>query len=780
MELSSSQLGDAAAGILAPLTAPQREAASHIDGPLLILAGAGSGKTRVVTHRIAYLIAQGVPARQIVALTFTNKAAEEMKLRLDRLAPEQPVWLGTFHRFCSRLLRIHAAQVGLTENFSIYDTEDSRKLLTVTLRESGTTTSHVTPDQIAREISAAKNSLMTAEKYEPRPGNPLGAIVAEIYPLYQQRLITANAVDFDDLLLHVATMLHDNPALRRELDQRYRYICVDEYQDTNFAQYAIVRALSQDFNNLAATGDPDQSIYGWRGANLDNILDFEKDFPKVRVVRLEQNYRSTKSILRVADRLISHNVRRKQKALFTDNPEGDRVRLVVYPSCRDEAEQIAATISAEVNAGRRRLQDFAIFYRVNALSRVLENALRNAGLPYQIVRGLEFYQRREIKDVVAYLHLINNPRNDVALLRIINVPSRRIGKATINHLVAHAQRYKLPLLDAAREAGLIESIGKRAATNIAAFVAMYDGLSLHAASPLQEIVGRLIKETGYQTWLESSDQEEDAERLANVHELLNDAREFDIRHPEDAPLETFLEDVALSSDIDEWESDTDRVSLMTMHAAKGLEFPAVFIVAAEQHFMPHNRSQEDPEMLEEERRLLFVGITRAEENLQLSMACYRFLQGSRRMMVPSSFMLELPRDEMDVRQPPGMRSIDRSEGASEIDDFDDAADFTWDQSVEADMIDEASSEVEPPDPSSPTVVTAAEMLGEPTTVAPPDPESFERGMVIQHPEFGLGKIVALSGTGVKRMATVQFFTQPGERRFVLIHSPLQPVQSKTR
>ena len=559
--------------ILESLTAAQRQAVSHVDGPLLILAGPGSGKTRVVTHRIAYLIRQSVSARQILALTFTNKAADEMRQRVERLAPNQPVWLGTFHRFCARLLRQHAALVGLAENFSIYDTDDSRKVLVQAIRESDVELTHITPDQIGQEISRAKTNLLSAAEYTPRPGNPLGAVVQQIYALYQRQMLAANAVDFDDMLLHVATLLRDNPELRRALDSQYRYILVDEYQDTNFAQYAIVRALCRDHANLAVTGDPDQSIYGWRGANLKNILDFERDFPSVAVVRLEQNYRSTKNILRAADHLIGYNTRRKQKSLFTDNSAGQPVRLVTYPSGYDEAEDIAARIADDITHGRYRPRDCAIFYRVNSLSRVFENSLRNAAVPYQIVRGLEFYQRREIKDVLAYLHLINNPRSDVALRRIINTPARKIGARTVQRLTDHARQRQLSLLDAARESGLIESLNKRSATHVAQFVAMFDRLSLLAIAPLEEIIGRVLTDTGYNEWLECSGNAEDDERLANVKELLTDGREFDMQHPGSGQLEEFLERASLVSDTDDWELESDRVSLMTLHAAKGARIP---------------------------------------------------------------------------------------------------------------------------------------------------------------------------------------------------------------
>ncbi|HEV3136975.1 MAG TPA: UvrD-helicase domain-containing protein, partial [Pirellulales bacterium] len=459
--------------LLDSLTPAQREAVEHLDGPLLILAGPGSGKTRVITHRIANLLRHGVPARAILALTFTNKAAEEMRARVERLAPGEPVWMSTFHRFCSRLLRQYAPLVGLAENFTIYDTSDSRQVLRRTLSDLHIDAVLHTPERISSAISWAKNNLITAKDYQPRPGHPLGNVVARVYPAYQTRLLASSAVDFDDLLLHVATLLRENPETRATLDERFRYILVDEYQDTNLAQYTIARALSIDAPNLAVTGDPDQSIYGWRGANLSNILDFEQDYPDVRVVKLERNYRSTKRILHVADTLIACNQRRKKKGLYTENDEGESVGLLSYATQRAEAENISANIAEAIRAGRRRPRDFAIFYRVNALSRSLEFALREEGIPYQMVNGLEFYQRREIKDVLSYLHLINNPRDDNAFLRVINVPPQGIGKSTIGRLAEHADRHRLSLLDAARESGLIESLQKRAAVAVAKFVSLY-------------------------------------------------------------------------------------------------------------------------------------------------------------------------------------------------------------------------------------------------------------------------------------------------------------------
>src|SRR5262245_24841873 len=458
------------ADCLESLTPAQLAAVTHVDGPLLILAGPGSGKTRIVTHRIAHLLQQGNSGKNILALTFTNKAADEMKARVARLVPLPTVWMGTFHRFCARLLRIYGQLVGLAENYSIYDVDDSRRMLAEAILDEGADLSHTTPEAIAHAISWAKNNLMGPDEYVPRRGHHLGGIIQRVYPAYQRRLLNANAVDFDDLLLHVARLLKENPDVRSRLDERYRYILVDEYQDTNLAQYAIVRALSVDFPNLAVTGDPDQSIYGWRGANLSNILEFEKDFPSVKVVRLEQNYRSTKAILRVADELIRHNVRRKQKRLFTENPDGAAVRLAAYPTQRDEADDIAGRIANEIHRSGRRPRDFAIFYRTNALSRQLEHALREHVVPYQIVNGLEFYQRKEIKDILAYLHLLNNPRSDVALLRIINTPARGIGKATIDRLRDFARMNGLPLLEAARRAGIVAGLSKESAVAVAKFV----------------------------------------------------------------------------------------------------------------------------------------------------------------------------------------------------------------------------------------------------------------------------------------------------------------------
>ncbi len=779
------------------LTPAQREAVEHIDGPLLILAGPGSGKTRVITHRIANMVRQGIPPRSILALTFTNKAAEEMRNRVDLLVPGQPVQLSTFHRFCARLLREFAPLIGLRENYTIYDTSDSLQALRRAIDELQVDATHYTPQQIAAVISHAKNRLVRADQYAARPGNPLASIVARVYPAYQARLLASSAVDFDDLLVHTVTLLHEHPEIRAELDARYRYIMVDEYQDTNLAQYKIVRALSVDYPNLAVTGDPDQSIYGWRGANLSNILEFEKDFPDVHIVRLEQNYRSTKRILSVAAQLIGNNKRRKHKDLFTDNQEGAPVRFVRYATQRTEAGTIASRIAAEVRAGRRRPRDFAVFYRVNALSRVFEFALREQGIPYQIVNGLEFFQRKEIKDVLAYLLLINNPRDDVAFLRVVNTPARGIGKTTLGRLARHANQYRQTLLEAARESGLVEGLQKKTAVVVARFVAMIDRLVALAGGSVEEILGHVLAETGYRDYLANSELEEDQERLANIEELLTAARQFDERHAGDSGLADFLEEASLTADTDAWDATVDRVTLMTLHASKGLEFPVVFIAAVEDGLIPHERSRNEADDLEEERRLLFVGITRAQEELHLSLAQSREFRGLRRMSIPSMFLFELPLDEieqteeawMDPLSAMGNSTSDVDESSQLHPDGEDDISFAFGALEGA----ATAAEDSPPPSSAPigpaaarpvgpawhgkSLQTAAELFSSATPgPAGLAPESFFQGMVVRHPEYGLGKVIALSGSGPRRTATVAFLAGAGQKKFVLSQSPLRPAK----
>lgn len=782
--------------LLTGLTDAQREAVTHCEGPLIILAGPGSGKTRVVTHRVAWLLKQGVPGRQILALTFTNKAAEEMSHRIQRLADDPSVWVGTFHRFCARLLRKYAPLVGLQENYTIYDVDDSVRALREAIGRLKLDVDHFPPNALAKAISWAKNQLIAPNEYQPRPGHALAGVVQDVYPAYQNQLAASNAADFDDLLFHVAAILRDNPEVRAGLDGRYRFILLDEYQDTNLAQYAIARALSIDYPNLAVTGDPDQSIYGWRGANLNNVLEFERDYPEVHVVRLERNYRSTQRILRVAADLIAYNVRRKEKGLFTENGPGAPVRLVTYATQKAEADGIAAHIATAIRSGCRRPRDFAVFYRINALSRALEFALRELGVPYQMVNGLEFFQRKEIKDVLAYLHLLNNPRDEVALLRVINVPPRGIGKTTIGRLSDHAARHGLPLLESARCAAQIPTIARRPASLLSQFVALFDRLAAAVEGPVEEVLGLVLSETGYQRQLRESEDEEDQQRLANIEELLTVARDFDERRGDAGQLEAFLEETCLVNDTDAWETEADRVTLMTLHASKGLEFPVVFLTAVEEGLLPHERSREHPEQIEEERRLMFVGITRAQQELQLSLARYRDFRGQRKLTIPSSFLMELPRGEMEVELAGNVTSAKRPATAVAGGEYDDSLpppdtaggrftdiDFpTVDRQIgpEEDWHEpEVRQRDVPRRDSHPIRLTTAAALANGGQAAPPvEANAFRQGLWVLHATHGLGQIIAISGSDDHRAATVAFQSSAGRQRVLVADGSLQPVGAK--
>lgn len=791
------------------LNESQRAAATHVEGPLLVLAGPGSGKTRVVTHRIAHLIASGVPAASIVALTFTNKAADEMRRRVGELVGPQPVEMGTFHRFAARLLRRHARQVGLTSDYSIFDPDDSAGVLKRAAKRLGLSLTHTPVDRVAGVISRAKNDLLTPESFEPRWGKPVDDVARRIWPVYQEMLLRANAVDFDDLLVHVARLLADDPVLRATLDARHRFILVDEYQDTNAVQYGILRGLSLDHPNLAVTGDPDQAIYGWRGASIRNILEFERDYPAASVVTLEQNYRSTANILGTADRLIAHNSRRKPKRLVTDAPPGEPVRIVLDASGQDEAERIAAEIAADITAGRRLPRDFAILFRTAALSRSLEIALRTAGVPYQLVRGLEFFKRREIRDAVAWLRLLRNPRDDEAFLRVVNVPTRGIGRQSLDRLAAWADDQRVSRLEAAAAAAGIPGLPKRAALALAGFAGLHATLGETAGreSSVATLLESLLDKTGYRRMLEEElDDEEGQDRLANVEELVTAARQHDEAFAADPEsfasgggeadaLGSFLETTALVADADAWDAGTDRVALMTFHAAKGLEFPVVYLVAMEDGILPHERSIDRPDQLEEERRLVFVGITRAREQAHASSARMRDYRGTRRISAPSVFLAEMTGSETVVcgEEAPaaGARAAFDPFGdaarAATGGGFDEYAQDVSEQprlkvfrpdglAFEREQVDEA----EAPRPSgsrtakrSATLERASDLAarlagGKPTTC------SFTQGQRVRHAEYGEGVLTKITGVGPRSLGTVCFDGPAGTRKFVLGHGSLEP------
>ena len=787
--------------LLEPLNAAQKSAVQQITGPLLIVAGPGSGKTRVITHRIAHMIQSGIASRKILALTFTNKAADELRNRLAVLAPDNLIWAGTFHRFCSRLLRVHAPMVGLQENFTIYDSGDAQKIVKQAIENTEVDLRHYAPKSVAGEISNVKNVSVTPEQFKPRPGNAMDNIVAKVYPEYQKLLQMSNGVDFDDLLSLTVELLRQNPELRSALDQRFEYVLVDEYQDTNIAQYHLVRLLNYDIQNLSVTGDPDQSIYGWRGANIGNILAFEKDYPDVKVVSLQQNYRSTKAILHVADQLIANNSRRKKKLLTTDNEQGAPVRLVAYGSPQEEAADIVNSIALSIEKGEFQPSDHAILYRTNYLSRSLEHALHSAGIPYQVVKGHEFYQRMEIKDVVAYLHLINNNSDGLAFERVVNTPARKIGKVTVARLRDYATVNRIPMLEAARNVNQIETIKSGAASKLKLFVALMDDLIGMATADVESIIKTVIDRTGYRDWLTMDGSEEGFERARNVDELIVAAAEFDSEHvddPDGGGLERYLEQTALVSDTDAWEARSDYVTLMTLHAAKGLEFPSVYIVGVEDGILPHQRSCDDDKQIEEERRLMFVGITRAQKQLQLSRCSNRFRRGSYSPAIASRFLMELPRSEMQVFEPRSS-AMTRQEIEQEL-----SGRVSWasDDSMEEDLLADDAVEVDEyaaegaeresslqkrpvtahttpkPLPSMADMMTGAQLAQKQAQMSGGtrlEPDDYEVGLDVQHIDYGVGNVTRVEGVGKKKTATINF-PQHGEKLFRVAFSDLRRVQ----
>ncbi|HEU5115768.1 MAG TPA: UvrD-helicase domain-containing protein [Isosphaeraceae bacterium] len=746
--------------LLTDLTPAQKEAVCTLEGPMLILAGAGSGKTRVITRRVGYMLSRGIPGSNILALTFTNKAAGEMRHRIEAIARRSDVWVGTFHSLCARLLRHYAPLVGLDKSFTIYDQSDRLKVVKSVMQQKGLDELGVTPEKVESAISRAKNDMLSPEAYRRRhEGDHISAVVERVYAEYQERMLELAAVDFDDLLVHVVNLLKNRPDVRAALDDRFRYVLVDEYQDTNMAQYAIVRALSVDTPNLAVTGDPDQSIYGWRGANLNNILGFEKDYPGCKVVKLERNYRSTKNILKVADHLIRFNRQRKPKSLETENPDGAPIELTVYSTEADEAHGVASRILSLVQEGDYSYRDIAVFVRVTALTRTFEGALRAARIPYQVVGGVSFYERQEIKDVLAYLSLMVNPRDDVAFERVVNVPPRSLGKTSIDHLSARARALGIPLLEMCRKAENVPGLKDRAVKALRDFGLLLGELAALKEHSAEEVLRRLLNLSGYHDFL-AKGKGQDEDRLANVDELVSAARQFDHEHPGASVVE-FLEEISLASAVDRWKDESGAVTLMTLHAAKGLEFPVVFVVGLEQGLLPHSRASESESELEEERRLLFVGITRAEKELYLSHCRVREFRGQRAVAMPSLFLGELPEEPMTVR--------DYSEPSSGLP--------AW------------TPRRNPPAPSrrpmpgslpgfriSTAADLAASGVGE-AGLGSKDLASFQPGVTVVHPQYGIGRLVAVDGAGPNRKGRVAF-TVGGERTFVLAQSPLRVLGGK--
>ena len=718
--------------ILEGLTPAQTEAVTHIDGPLLVLAGAGSGKTRVITRRIAYLMSRGIPAGQVLAITFTNKAAGEMRERTDALVPgTRPPLVTTFHSFCARMLRQYADVLDLDPKYTIYDTADQKAAIKRALGQLNLDPTHFDPPRCAEFISRAKNRLQRAKNYAAAPQTDfLAKNLARIYKAYEAILTECHALDFDDLLLEVALGMRKHPEFRAALGERFHYILIDEYQDTNHAQYVIARDLAGDRRNLCATGDPDQSIYGWRGAQLSNILDFEKDFPDARVVRLETNYRSTKTILAAADGVIRHNRHRKAKGLFTDNPQGDPVRIVLTDDEEAEALTLARRIRQRIGQGLAR-RDMAVFIRTIAQTRAIEDAFRRARppIPYEIVRGTSFYERKEVRDILAYLEVLHNPHDEVNFRRIINTPARGIGAKTVEALTAWARREGVSLFGTLPHAANIPDLPTRGRSALVAFRQLMDLLMQEPQDSLQHLIDAVITETDYTDSLkgdDAKDREENLDELVTLGAAFD--RDADARADDpDAPrgLEGFLQTACLASDQDGYDDALDRVPLMTLHAAKGLEFPAVFIAGCEDGLLPHARSKESQSDVEEERRLFFVGMTRAQRFLTLTCARYRRIRGRPERHIRSPFLSEIPAETVEP--------ADETTGTS---------------------------------PAPLGSGRGYRAPGADRTIRPEtDPETgFAVGEVVRHPTYGLGRISRFATAAGRRMVRVRFNTV-GEKTF---------------
>jgi len=766
--------------LLEGLTDPQRDAASHVDGPLLVLAGPGSGKTRVVTHRIAHLVREvGIAPWNVLAITFTNKAAGEMRERVAGLVSERQaraLTVATFHSLCARLLRQYGDRLGLKPGYSIYDTSDQKRAMKQVLDDLEINSKNFPPPAMLAAISNAKNDLLDAKDFAAKASNFYDRTVAKVYTAYEKTLTRNDALDFDDLLLKTVRLMQRHPDALEELRERFQYVMIDEYQDTNHAQFMIAHALASGHQNLMVTGDPDQSIYGWRGADITNILDFESHFGSAKVVRLEQNYRSTPGILAAADALIQNNKGRRHKRLWTENDAGDPVRVVTCGDGGSEAGWVVDTFR-ELNAGTDGKPgipwgQMAVFYRMNSLSRVMEDALRDAGIPYQIARGTAFYDRKEIKDAVAFLRTVANPADEVNLLRIINVPARGISVPSTKHLRAHAIENNLPIDHVLEDPTNVTGLNTRAQNSVAKFAVLLQNwrarvagdTALLADPTLRGFVEDVIAESGLEAYYRNDTSDPDRERLANLGELVTSAQQFEeellleAEQEQDGASQTlslsdkllgFLERIALVADADTVQSDQGLVTLMTLHAAKGLEFPAVAVIGVEDGLLPHSRSSETAEDLEEERRLLFVGITRAEKHLYLCHAKYRTVFGQSGPTVKSRFFNELP---ADVIEP--------------VDASDDGTYFDPDP-----WGDTPTGSTRRPDGS----LKRKRSLGQAQRgVATGLAAEYPPGTIVRHKTFGLGRVVTVATTGASTRAKICFNTA-GNKTLVLQYARLERV-----
>ena len=636
--------------LLTGLNKEQQQAVQHTEGPLLILAGAGSGKTKVLTVRIAHLLAQGVNPYEILAITFTNKAAKEMKSRVEGLVGDvaNRIWLSTFHSFCAKFLRFELDNfLGYNSNFTIYDTSDSQAVIKAALKALNLDDKYYPVGAMIAAISDAKNKLLFASDFRKQARDFYQQKVADVYEYYERELRKNNALDFDDLLLVAVKLLQSNESVLDKYSKRFRYVMIDEYQDTNHAQYLLAKLLSSHWKNIAVVGDADQSIYAWRGADIQNILDFEKDYPNCTSIKLEQNYRSTKIILDAANAVIENNEGRPKKNLWTDKTEGAKIQHFTAQSEHEEAAFIGDTIAKKHDIHGVPYGDMAILYRTNAQSRVLEEALIKRALPYTMVGGTKFYDRKEIKDVLAYLRVLYNPFDDLSLLRIINVPKRSIGATTVAKLQDYARANGTSLFMTLTQLHLVDTIKGKTKEKLEEFgILIFTLVAEMEDKTVLDILESILERTGYLAQLEESTDPQDQARAENIGELLSVAKDFQDTNP-NGTVEDFLEQVALVNDVDSFEQEESKVTLMTLHAAKGLEFPIVFLGGLEEGLFPHSRTLMNPEEIEEERRLAYVGITRAEKELYISNATTRTVFGRTSSYLPSRFIDEIPEELVD-------------------------------------------------------------------------------------------------------------------------------------
>ena len=722
----------------------QCEAVKHTEGPLLITAGAGSGKTKVLTCRIAHLLELGVAPYRILAITFTNKAAKEMKERVTNLVGAQAdsIWLSTFHSFCAKLLRFEIDGFhGYTRNFTIYDSSDQLVLVKDCLKKLNLDDKQFMPRSVLGTISSAKNVLMDAKAFAAKASDFYEQKVADVYALYQEKLRENNAVDFDDLLFLAVRLLQEKEDVREKYQSRFQYILVDEYQDTNHAQYALTKILAARWRNICVVGDADQSIYAWRGADIRNIIDFTRDYPDAASIKLEQNYRSTKTILHAANAVIDNNESRPKKTLWTENPAGNKIIHYQAQTEHDEADYIAGVIYNRHEISHEPYGDMAILFRTNAQSRVLEEKLMRYAIPYTMVGGTKFYDRKEIKDVLAYLRLLYNPEDSLSLTRIINVPKRNIGATTMEHVAAYAEEQGISLFEALSSTDEIP-VTKRARTSLENFAAMiFDLLNDIEGKDVLSLIETVIKQTGYGDMLdkEAEHDPQGESRKENVGEFLSVAKDYMDSNP-DGNLQDFLENVALVSDVDDFESSDSKVTLMTLHAAKGLEFPVVFLTGLDEGLFPHSRTLLDPAQVEEERRLAYVGITRAERQLYVTNAITRTMYGRISAYMPSRFLAEIP--------PQLMEDYHRKSAMPQ------------------------SRTTAVPGKQRVSILTKPVASSLPKKHAVID--TFAKGDKVRHKIWGIGTVLDVIGEGPNMQMKIQFPTK-GVRQVVVKYAPLEKV-----